>query len=95
MKKNLTDFLIDDIYELTNEPIPEAVLMQAKKCLLDYLGVTLAGSAIAREKCLRYLDYFNPGQCEATVIGFKRKASLHNAVLVNGYCGHIAELDDG
>ena len=30
MDKNLTDILVDDIYELMNEPIPEAVLLQAK-----------------------------------------------------------------
>ena len=95
MDKNLTDILVDDIYELMNEPIPEAVLLQAKGCLLDYLGVGLAGAKMAYEKCSRYLDYFGSDQRDATVIGFNRKASLHNAVLINGYSAHITELDDG
>jgi len=95
MDKNLTDILVDDIYELMNEPIPETVLLQAKGCLLDYLGVGLAGAKMAYEKCSRYLDYFGSDQRDATVIGFNRKASLHNAVLINGYSAHITELDDG
>jgi 2-methylcitrate dehydratase PrpD len=95
MDKNLTDILVDDIYELMNEPIPEAVLLQAKGCLLDYLGVGLAGAKMAYEKCSRYLDCFGSDQRDATVIGFNRKASLHNAVLINGYSAHITELDDG
>ena len=40
---------------------------------------------MAYEKCSRYLDYFGSNQRDATVIGFNRKASLHNAVLINGY----------
>ncbi len=95
MNKNLTDILVDDLYRLMNEPIPEVVLMQANKCLLDYLGVGIAGSTMVRDKCLRYLDSYDSNQCEATVIGFDRKAALHNAVLINGYNGHITELDDG
>lgn len=95
MNKNLTDVLVDDIYELMRSPIPEDILTQAKKCLLDYLGVSLAGATIAKDRLTRYLRYYDQKQCEATVIGFDRKASLHNAVIVNGYSGHIAELDDG
>jgi 2-methylcitrate dehydratase PrpD len=38
MDKNFTDILIDDLYSQANEPMPQAVLTQAKKCVLDYLG---------------------------------------------------------
>ncbi len=95
MKKNLTDILIDDLYKQMNEQIPEAVVMQAKKCFLDYLGTGLAGAAMVQDKAQKYLDFFDTTQNEATVVGFKRKASLHNAVFVNGYAAHLTELDDG
>lgn len=95
MNKNLTDILVDDLFDLTNEAIPEPVLLQTKTCVLDFLGVALAGESLAGEKCKRYLDLFDSKQSEATVIGYNRKASLHNAAFVNGYNAHIAELDDG
>lgn len=95
MKKNLTDILIDDLYKQMNEQIPEAVVIQAKKCFLDYLGTGLAGAAMVQDKAQKYLDFFDTTQNEATVVGFKRKASLHNAVFVNGYAAHLTELDDG
>ena len=95
MNKNLTDILVDDLYDLTNEAIPEAVLLQTKTCVLDFLGVALAGESIAGDKCRKYLNFFDSKQSEATAIGYDRKASLHNAAFVNGYSAHITELDDG
>lgn len=95
MNENLTDVLVNDLYDLTKEPIPKDVLTQAKECVLDYLGAGLAGAAIIRHRFEQYLNYFDSQQKEAAVIGFDKKASLHNAVLINGYSGHIVELDDG
>lgn len=95
MKKNYTDLLIEDIYALANEPIPEAIALQAKQCVLDFLGTGLAGSAMVKEKFREFLSYFSPGSKEATLIGFGGKAGLQIAALVNGYSSHITELDDG
>lgn len=95
MEKNLADILVDELYELTNKKVPEAVLFQIKKCILDYLGACLAGGVMVKDKGEVYLDFFDAEQSEATVIGFNRKASIHNSVFINGYSGHIAELDDG
>ena len=95
MNKSITDILIEDLHKMTNEAIPEAVLLQAKMCVLDYIGEGLAGAVIAKKKCQKYLDFFNSEQCGATVIGYNRKASLHNAAFINGYSAHITELDDG
>lgn len=95
MDKNYTDILTYEIYELMNKPIPESVVIQAKKCLLDYLGTGLAGAVIAKEKCKKYLDLCGDVQDGATVVGYARKAALHNAAFINGYSAHITELDDG
>jgi len=95
MAENLAEKFIDDLFNLAQAGFSESVMLQAKKCLLDYLGVTLAGAKMLEEKGCRFLDYFGSTQDEATVIGFGRKANLQNAVLMNGICAHVAELDDG
>lgn len=92
---NATDTFIDSLFSLMENPIPERVVCQAKECVLDYLGVTLAGATMIKEKGNSLLDSFGDEQGNVTVIGFQRKESLQNAVLVNGLSSHVAELDDG
>jgi len=89
----VTDKYIDSLYELTQVKFPELVILQAKKCLLDYLGVTFAGSTILKEKGNDFLDNSETGN--VSVIGFNKKSNLYNAALINGMSAHIAELDDG
>ena len=95
LNDNLADKFIDELYELTQTSIPESAILQARWCLLDYLGVTLAGAKILEKKVCRFLDFFGFVQGNSTVIGIERKANLQNAVLMNGLCAHVAELDDG
>src|SRR3989339_1032037 len=95
MTDNLTDKFIDTLYHLSHTDFPDIVVLQAKRCLLDYLGATFAGARMMKEKGDELLKYLNDTQSDATVIGFNRKASLINAVLMNGLSAHIAELDDG
>ncbi|MBU5436657.1 MmgE/PrpD family protein [Tissierella sp. MSJ-40] len=95
MNNNLTDKFIDSLYSLMQETLPEAVIKQAKICILDYLGVTLAGARMLERKGNKFLNYFDSEQGDATLIGFNRKATIQNAVIVNGLSSHILELDDG
>ena len=89
----VTDKYIDRLYELTQTEFPEPVVLQAKRCLLDYLGVTFAGAAILKKKGNAFLDNSDDGNIP--VIGFNRKSNFYNAALINGMSAHIAELDDG
>lgn len=96
MSPNLTDQYIDNLYRLKDLVIADTTMLQAKRCLLDYLGVTFAGAQMLRDKgghLFRFLGEENGG--DAAVIGFNRKAGLANAVFVNGLSAHIAEYDDG
>ncbi len=86
---------IESLYNLTQIKLPETAILQAKKCLLDYLGVTLAGSKILEEKASKYLSFAEKQAGNISVIGFRRKSNLYNAALINGMSAHIAELDDG
>lgn len=96
MSYNVTDKLIDDIIYLMNSDIPEHVILEAKMSLIDYLGVTLAGAELLRDKGTILLRNTGSGkQSGASVIGFDVKTSSQMAALLNGMCAHVAELDDG
>jgi 2-methylcitrate dehydratase PrpD len=92
---NITEQFIDYLYNLSNERFPEHVVLQAKRCLLDYLGVTLAGAKMLQNKGNKLLDYLVELPGNTTVIGFHRKSDIEKACFMNGLSSHIAELDDG
>ena len=92
---NITDRLIDDLYDMSQSDFSDPVLQEAKNCLLDYLGVTFAGANILAAKSVILLDMIDTSHTGVTVIGLNRKASPQNAALINGIHAHVAELDDG
>ena len=94
MSVNVTNQFVDDLYALSKSNFPDAVVHQAKRCLLDYLGATFAGSRMMKEKGERLLSCF--GQTpDSSVIGFNQKAGVDASTFINGLSSHIAELDDG
>ncbi len=80
--------------QLTLEQIPEAAIINAKQCLLDWLGVTLAG---AQDELTRILhetaDAEGLGDT-ATLIGRNAKGTASQAALINGAAGHALDYDD-
>jgi len=104
-RQNYSDSFIDAIYALGKTTLPGPVIHHARRCLLDYLGVTIAGAAMAMEKNNRLLNQLadrrtpiervNSGDRLASVIGMNLKADLLLSALVNGLSSHQAELDDG
>lgn len=80
---------------LRYEDLPAGVVGQAKRCLLDYLGATLGGSATETGAKVRaFLGKFDD-KGGATAIGHGRKADLFRAALANGITSHVLEMDDG
>lgn len=92
---SITDNFLTCLYELSHEVFPHSVILQAKKCFLDYLGVTFAGAKILKDKGNVFLDYFDAPDNRVSVMGFRKKSDIYNAALINGMSAHIAELDDG
>ena len=90
---NLTDTFVHTLYTLKSQPLPAEVKEEARKCLLDQVGVMFAGAKLLQDQLETYLDMFSGD--EATAIGLGRKASLQNAALVNGISGHAMDYDDG
>lgn len=95
MSINITDQFIDDLYDLSHQDFSVSVLRQFKRCLLDYLGATIAGAFLLKDKNEKILANLGGGNGTATVIGFNRKTNIQNAVFLNGLSSHAAELDDG
>lgn len=96
MNINQTDLFVEVLLEVMENPVPGDVLVQAKKCLLDYLGVCLAGSKMIGDGERRYLDAISTERTGcSTIIGHGIRSSLQNAAFVNGLSSHAAELDDG
>ena len=79
---------------LSVERIPDAVVHQAKRCLMDWLGVTLAASADPSAEVLLAVAGDMDGSPQASVLGCGRRTGLLHAVLTNGYLSHVLDFDD-
>jgi 2-methylcitrate dehydratase PrpD len=83
------------IKNLEYDNLPKAVIEQAKRCLLDTIGVTLAGFRTETGRTFVSLASEWGGDEEATIFGDGVRVPSPNAALVNGTMGHVLELDDG
>ena len=90
-----TAAVIDYITHTTLDRFPREAISLAKQCIVDGLGVILAGSTAHGTEIVR--EYVRAGKevGEATVLGgrtFSCRAS--SAALVNGTAGHALDFDD-
>jgi 2-methylcitrate dehydratase PrpD len=74
--------------------VPAEVRKQAKLCILDTIGATVAGSRVDDWKPLMLAESADHAKPEATVIGAGKKLSTEAAARVNAYMGDIFELND-
>lgn len=87
-----TGLLVDQVRAITFSSLPAAVVLVAKSCVLDWLGVTLAGS---REPLTRILlDACGEASGPASIVGHDRTAAPLTAALVNGSASHALDYDD-
>lgn len=93
--ENLSRIYSQFATELRFEDLPPEVVLQAKKSILDLIGVALAGSVTELGGIV--FNYFSEigGKPEATVIGKNGKAPALHAAMMNGIFAHALELDDG
>jgi 2-methylcitrate dehydratase PrpD len=86
--------LAEWIADLRYNSLPADVIHTAKRCLLDYLGATLAGSRSDAGNIA-----WKPFSAEeipngSGVIGKKQRTSKTTAAFLNGIFGHALEIDD-
>jgi 2-methylcitrate dehydratase PrpD len=74
--------------------IPASVVHQAKRCLIDYLAVALAGSADPSVDVLHSVAGEFGSDETTTVVGRARQTNLPVAVLTNAYMAHVLDYDD-
>lgn len=89
---NVSNEFVEILYSLGQCDIPEKTINQARKCFLDYIGVTVAGAFVTKDKLY---DYIIENQGQYQLIGLKEKVDINTSALVNSYNSHVLELDDG
>lgn len=80
--------------QLTYEQIPPEVRREARRCLLDYLGVTLGSHDEDAVRIARETADILGGNPQGSILGTSRKTSVVNAALVNGIASHVLDFDD-
>jgi 2-methylcitrate dehydratase PrpD len=92
-KKSITESLATFVVETSLDRLSEETLHSAKRCLMDWLGVALAGSE--HESVSILLDFLGKdGAGECKVIGRNVRIDCLNGALVNAYMAHVLDYDD-
>lgn len=92
---NIADTIGDWVTSVRWEDIPENVIYQAKRCLIDIIGVAFAGSKRSGVTLTRKATHkqFASGPC--TLVGRKAvKICAEGAALINGMAAHVLDFDD-
>ena len=91
---DLTRALAEQASAVSYDALPETVRALAQQCVLDYLGVALAGADDPLVAIL--LDELSEagGAAQASVIGHHPRLPVLSAALVNGAIGHALDYDD-
>ena len=90
----LTRALADHASGLRFEDIPDDVRTIVKHCVIDWLGVTLAGSREDAARLVREDALAQGGNPQATIVGDSARTSVGQAALVNGTASHALDYDD-
>jgi 2-methylcitrate dehydratase PrpD len=74
--------------------LPEDMRLRVRQCLLDWIGVTLAGACEPLVHMLAEEAREQGGHAQATVIGQALATSNRQAALINGAASHALDYDD-
>jgi 2-methylcitrate dehydratase PrpD len=92
---SVTSEVIKFIENVSFQDFPEEALAIAKRCIIDGLGVILAGSTQPAGRILYEHVFGKDTRTDASVLGAEGfKTSIAGAALVNGTSGHALDWDD-
>lgn len=94
MTQSLTDIFLERLADKSTS-IPASVMEQAKKCLLDYMGVVVGGAKYLQEQHPDFFKILVKDNGDCSVFGTDYKTTAANAAWLNGFSAHVLELDDG
>jgi 2-methylcitrate dehydratase PrpD len=94
--KSISETYAEFIVRTRFEDLGAEVVQQAKKLILDLVGVSLAGYA-TMDFPKNVVGYFADlgGKPEATILHTKKKFPAVNAAFANATCAHAMDMDDG
>ena len=91
---NVTEHLAGFFTETSYEAIPPAAIHEARRCVVDGIGVALAGvDHPSSDILLKYCQTMG-GKPDAQVWGRPDRLPIEMAALVNGHQGHVLDFDD-
>ena len=90
----ITRLLAENATGITFDALPADVVFVTKHCLLDWLGVTMAGAQ--EPLTVKLADFVGAegGAAQAMLNGIGKRVSVGQAALVNGSAGHALDYDD-
>ena len=90
---SLTQELAKFAAEIKFEDLPQTVVHEAKRVLLDSIGCALAGIAVDKGKIPVELARRSGGSPESSIIGVGGKVSCSNAAFANGELINALDYD--
>ena len=90
----VTALLAEQCRAIRFDTLPDEALFAARQCLLDWVGVTLAGANEPLAVILREDALAEGGNPQATLLGDGARATARQAALVNGSASHALDFDD-
>jgi 2-methylcitrate dehydratase PrpD len=94
MEHTISEVLADFTAALGYPRIPHHIRERAKMRVLDFLGVSLAGSQIPSSRIMIDVVKELGGTKESTIVGERMKVCCTNAALANGTMAHASDYDD-
>jgi 2-methylcitrate dehydratase PrpD len=94
MSMTLAEIFGHWIARLEPDEIPAGVVREAKRCIIDCIGVTLAGAQHETAQAVRELVRAEFGNDTCTLIGTNVTSSATGAALANGTAAHVLDFDD-
>ena len=91
--KTITQSLIEFVTETNYDTLPENVVLEVKRSLLDSIGCAFTGMSTEKGKLAHQLAKRLGGIEESTVIGYGTKVSSTNASMANGELIYSLDFD--
>jgi 2-methylcitrate dehydratase PrpD len=88
------DGLVEFVLGLETPALPPAVAEAAGRCMMDWLGTAIRGSAEPLAATLARVIATAGGERQATIVGSGRRTSALHACLANGAQAHALDFDD-
>ena len=90
----LTRALAERVAATRFRDLPAPARTVAKQCLMDFIGVAVAGAREPLTSMLTDEALDAGGNPQASLIGGRRRVSVEQAALINGAAGHAHDYDD-